>query len=194
MTLIEMLVTIAIIAVVSISLGKVIQNFYRTNAYTLQQSQAVDSARKGVSSAMQDLREASYGDDGSYPIASAATSSITFYSNVDGDTAVEKVRYYLSSATLYRGVTNSVGSPPSYAGQGEATSTIAGHVVNASTTPATAVFRYFDSAGLELSSPFNISQIASVQTTVLVDFDPNRSPTTFTLAESATLRNVRSGQ
>lgn len=192
MTLIEMLVVIAILAIVSVALGKIFQNFYKVNDFTLQQAQAIDSARKGVFSAMQDLREATYGDDGSYPVGEAATSSVTFYANVDGDATVERVRYYLTGSTLYKGVTEPIGSPPGYVGQTEATTTLARYVVNASTAPVTPVFRYFDSSGNELTAPINVSQIASVQTTILVDFDPNRSPTIFTLSESATLRNMRS--
>ena len=191
MTFVEMLVTIAILSIMSVALAKIFTDFYKTNDFALEQSEAVDSARSGVSSAMQDLREATYGDDGSYPVLSAATSSITFFSNIDKDTSIEKVRYYLSGGTLYRGITNATSTPPTYAGQSETSSIIAAYVQNASTSPATSVFTYFDSSGNQLSAPFDISDIASVRTSVLIDVDTNRSPATFTLSESATLRNLR---
>ena len=66
---------------------------------------------------MQDLREASYGDDGSYPIAAAASSSVTFYADLNDSGDVQEVTYALSNGTLYRGVTYATGNPPSYAGQ-----------------------------------------------------------------------------
>ena len=187
-TLIETLVTIAITAVVTVALGGLIQYFYKTNAYVLEQTQAPESARRSIESAMADLREASYGADGSYPLAVAATSSVTFYANIDNDAAIEKARYYLSGATLYRGTTKAAGNPPSYAGQPEVATLVVNNIRNGTTT----LFYYFDSAGNQLSVPVNISSVASVQARVMTDVNPNRAPEIFMLTGNATLRNLRS--
>ena len=189
-TLIEMLTVIAIFAIVGTALSSMIQYFYRSNDYVLQEQTAVASGRQGLTIAMDNLREASYGDDGSYPISSAATSSMTFYADTNGDGEVEKVNYYISKGTLYRGVVNSTGLPPSYTGQPQATSTLATYIVNSTSTP---IFQYYDNTGALLASPIDVSAIASVVTTLKVDVDPNRSPTTYTLIGSATLRNLRGG-
>ncbi|MDR3547846.1 MAG: type II secretion system protein [Candidatus Pacebacteria bacterium] len=188
-TLIEMIVVIAIFSIVGSALSYMIQYFYRANDYVLQEQTAVASGRQGLTTAMENLREASYGDDGSYPISTAATSSMTFYADVNGTGDVEKVSYYLSSGTLYRGVITAVGTPPSYAGQAQSTSTIATYVVNATSTP---IFQYYDNQGNLLTSPVNVSLISSVNTTLKIDVNPNRSPSTYTLMGSATLRNLRS--
>ena len=74
-----------------------------------------EQARSGVEDAMKYLREASYGSDGSYPIASVATSSITFYANVNNDTFIEQVTYLLQNGTFYRVVGEPSGNPPTYA-------------------------------------------------------------------------------
>lgn len=186
-TFVEMVVVIALTVLLSGAVSGMIQYFYKTNLYTLEQTQAVDSARVSVQAAMKDLREASYGADGSYPIAAAATSTITFYANIDADVAFEKVRYYLSGSTLYRGITNPVGNPATYSGQVETTSLVVSNVENGSAS----VFRYYDSTGAELTPPINISKIASVTITVMTDVDPNRAPLTYTLVGAATLRNLR---
>ena len=110
-TLVETVVVIGLTAFFLVALMGLVRYFYTSNAYVLEQSQAVDSARRSIENAVADLREASYGADGSYPISAAATSSVTFYANVDSDSGVEKVRYYLSGSTLYRGVTKAAGSP-----------------------------------------------------------------------------------
>lgn len=187
-TLIETVVIIAVTALIFVALGALLAYFYKTNTYALEQSTAVGQARKGVEDAMRYLREASYGNDGSYPIASVATSSITFYANIDGDSVIERVTYTLQNGTLYRTAAKPAGSPLSYAGAPVTTSTVAVSVVNTALTP---VFRYFDVAGAELSAPVNISKIASVQTTIVVDVNVNRTPVAFTLSGGATLRNVR---
>lgn len=187
-TLIETVVTIAATALIFVVLGVLLAYFYKTNAYTLEQTTQVGEARAGVEDAMSHLREASYGSDGSYPIAQAATSSVVFYANVNNDSYIQQVTYTLQNGTLYRTVAEPSGNPPTYAGAAIATTTIATYVVNSTSTP---IFLYFNNAGVQLSPPINTSQIASVQTTVIVDVNVNRSPTAFTLSGGATLRNLR---
>jgi hypothetical protein len=137
---------------------------------------------------MRYLRQASYGSDGNYPIESVATSSITFYANSDVDSPIERIIYSLQNGKLYRTVQNPSGNPLSYDGAAYATSTIASSVVNGTSTP---VFRYFDNNGAELFMPVNISKIASIKTTVIIDVNKNRAPVPFTLSGAATLRNLR---
>ena len=187
-TLAETLVVIAIVSVVGLALSTMITYFYKSNAFLLEQTAANDSAQRGLTRAFESLREASYGEDGSYPILQAATSSITFYSDIDTDTPVEKVRLYLSNGTFYRGVTNAAGNPPTYTGQAETVSTIATNVKNA---PATPLFRYIDSAGTELSGVVNLSDIAAVRIHLEVDLNPARAPNILILEQTATIRNLR---
>lgn len=187
-TLVETIVVVAATALICVTLGVLLSYFYKTNAYTLEQTTAVSQARRGVEDAMTYLREASYGSDGSYPIANAATSSVTFYANTNGDTSIEKVTYKLQGSTIYRTVATPSGNPLTYVGASIATSTITTSVVNGTSTP---VFIYFDNAGAQLTSPVNISKISSVQTTVVVDVNVNRAPVSFTLSGGATLRNLR---
>lgn len=187
-TLIETLVTITIFTIVSLALTFLVIYFYKTNEYVLEQTSAVESARMGVTSAMDDLREASYGANGAYPIVSATPTSITFYVDRRGNGVVDLVRYWLSNTTLARGVTIPTGDPLSYSGRPEQITTIATDVHNGST----AMFRYFNSQGAELTTPINVANIASINTTVTVNVNPTRAPNNFTLTIGATLRNLRS--
>lgn len=187
MTLVELLVTIALSSVVLTALGFLIQHFYRTNAFVLEQSHAVESARRSVENAMADLREASYGADGSYPISAAATSSVTFYADIDSDSSVEKARYYLSNTTLYRGTTEP-SAAGSYAGQPEATTLVVNDIRNGTSTD---LFSYYNRDGEQLATPVNLAQVASVKIVVLADVNPNRAPNVYTLRGSATMRNLK---
>ncbi len=186
-TLVETLVVIAITAFMMVALGVLIAYFYRTNGYVLQQTEEVDSARRSVENAVRDLREAAYGADGSYPIEAAATSTVTFYAYVPADTAVDRIRYFLSGNTLYRGTTAPAGAPLSYAGQTEKTTLVIDNIRNGSSTP---LFTYYDAQGNELPSPVDVANIASVRITALTDVNPNRAPDVYTLVGSATLRNL----
>lgn len=188
-TLVEMLVVISITAIVGMAINSMVANFYRTNAYLLEETKAIDSAHRGLSTSFIDLREASYGDDGSYPIQSVSTSSITFFSDVDNDGVVEKIRLYLLNGSFYRGVTESTSTPPTYVGQPESTTTIANYVRNSSTTP---IFKFYDVNGAQLSSStIPIALIASISTSLMVDLNPLRAPDILILQETATLRNIR---
>lgn len=96
-TLIETLISIVVF---TLALGAVmggIWMLYRTQSYTWQQSVAVDEARKGVETMVREIREAKQGDDGSYPIELAADKEFIFYSDIDKDGAVERVRYFLGN-------------------------------------------------------------------------------------------------
>lgn len=187
MTLVELLVTIALTSVVLTALGFLIQHFYKTNAFVLEQSHAVESARRSIENAMADLREASYGADGSYPISAAATSSVTFYADIDNDSSVERARYYLSNATLYRGTTDP-SAAGSYAGQPEVTTLVVNDIRNGT---ATDLFSYYNRDGEQLAAPVNLAHVASVKIVVLADVNPNRAPNVYTLRGSATLRNLK---
>jgi len=187
-TLVETVVIVAVTALVSVTLGWLLAYFYKTNAYALEQSTAVGQARRGVEDAMLYLREASYGSDGSYPIKSVATSSITFYANTNNDSIIERVTYSLINGTFYRAVATPTGNPPSYVNATIATSTISMPVTNSTSTP---MFRYFNNVGAELFAPVDISKISSIRTIVVIDVNVNRSPVAFTLSGGATLRNLK---
>lgn len=186
-TLIEMLVVVAIVAMVSLALTSVILEMYRSNAYVFESAISVDNARRGLSSSLESLREATYGQDGSYPLASVATSSITFFAEEDGDSAVERVRVYLLDGTLYRGVTDAAGHPPSYTGQTESIRTMIGYVRNDGATP---LFSFYDSDGVLLTAPYDVSEVMFVTMDIRVDLNPTRAPNVYAVQGSAALRNL----
>ncbi len=186
-TLIETIVTVTMFAIVFSAMMFVIQYFYRTNAYVFEQTKAVESAHIGIINSMRDLREASYGEDGAYPIVSATDSSVTFYVDLKGDDVVDRVQYYLSGTTLYRSITIPTGVPPVYSDTPDITDTVATYVRTDTSTP---IFRYYDSAGTELYSPVNITDITSINTTITVNLNPARAPEDFTLSAGAKLRNI----
>lgn len=187
-TLAETVVVVTLTTLVGLGLFAMIAYFYRANAYLLEATSAVDSASGGLSEALESLREASYAEDGTYPLAAAATSSVTFYGDMDDDASVERVRLYLQSGTFYRGVTDAAGNPPVYTGQTEDIETIATWVKNATSTP---IFRYYDDDGVEITGTINIARVRSVRTRLDVDINPLRAPNILILEGAATLRNLR---
>ena len=186
-TLIEMIVVVALTGSVGVGLLLMISYFYRSNAYLLEATAATESASEGIVVTLESLREAIYGEDGSYPLAAAATSSVTFYADLDLDDSVERVRLYVQNGTLYRSLTEPSGNPPSYT-QAPSITTIATYVKNGTSTPA---FRYYDRNGVELTGSVDIAEVRTVRTRFDVDINPLRAPNVVTFEGAATLRNVR---
>lgn len=187
-TLIEALMVIAVTSIVGLALFSMITFFYRSNAFLLEATSAVDSASRGLNESLATMREATYGEDGSYPVTAAATSSITFYADIDLDASVERVRIYRSGETLFEGRTEPGGNPPSYTGQPETTRTLANWVKNATSTP---IFRYYNESGAELTGTIDYGEVRAVRVRLDVDINPLRAPNILVLEGAATLRNLR---
>lgn len=97
-TLIETIITITVFALIMGATAGFIIMAYRTHGYAWQQSSAVEEARKGIEIMVKEIREAREGSDGSYPIEKAEDKEFIFYSDIDKDGEVERVRYFLGTA------------------------------------------------------------------------------------------------
>lgn len=164
MTLIEMLTVLAVASLVLVAISDSILSLHKTNAAGLETIGEVSSARTGMTSLVQDLREAGYGDDGSYPILSIATSSIVFFSAIPDSTGTSKRQYGLYGTTLMQSIVPP-GTSPLYSGVA-ASSSIAEHVSN--NADAIALFRYFDSDGAEITDMSQVSRVRSIAVSVNV--------------------------
>jgi type II secretory pathway pseudopilin PulG len=95
-TLIETLIAIFVFTLIMGVVSGLVIMAYRTQSYTWQQSIAIDEARRGIETMVKEIRMAREGEDGSYPIELAGDKEFIFYSDIDGDGRVEKVRYFLA--------------------------------------------------------------------------------------------------
>lgn len=188
LTLIESIVAIGIFTIIMSAIVGSVIFFYRANTSSLEQAYQIDSARRGVEFLVRDLREATFGDNGAYPVATIASTSITFFSDTDKDAAIERIHYSLEGTNLYRHTLDSSGTPPTYSGSG-ATSTVSTYVRNGE--EVVPIFRYYDSSGTEITDYVQVDEVRSVVIDLVVNIQPVRKPEEFTLRGSATLRNLR---
>ncbi len=96
-TLVETLITIFIFGLIIGVVFASVARIYKTHTYAWQQSVAIDEASRGVRTMIREIREAKPGDDGSYPIKKAGDKEFIFYSDIDKDGEVERVRYFLAT-------------------------------------------------------------------------------------------------
>lgn len=98
-TLVEVLIVIAIFGLLAGALFGLIPSLYEINNYALNQAYAIDEARRGVKIMTREIREARAGEDGSYLIEKAEDSEFIFFSDIDSDGKIEKVRYFLGGTS-----------------------------------------------------------------------------------------------
>jgi len=173
-----------------LAITNAIITFYQSNRYTLEQMSQLDSARKGVTSMVTAIREATYSDTGSYPIEAAGLNSITFYSDIDNDSTMERVRYFLSGNNFQQGIVKPSGSPAVYNLATETITIIAEYIRNAEN--GINIFEYRDTNGSIMSEPFSLVAIRYAKVNLIVNVNPATMPNEFTLRSSATIRNIKS--
>ena len=162
--------------------------FYRTNSYALEQSTAVSSAQRGLDSMVRTIREAAFSSQGAFPIVSVQPNDFIFYADVDDDSIIERVHYYLSGTTLMRGILNPTGSPPDYTGA-ETVDVLADYVRNSAQGLPT--FQYYDALGAAIASSTSAyTAVRFVKVTLAVNVNTATLPNQLSLYSSAAIRNL----
>jgi len=191
-TLVETLVSIAILILVMGGLVGLISGSYDAYYYTFRQGQAISEARKGVETMVKEIRRAESGEDGSYVIERADDYEFIFYSDIDKDGDVERVRYFIDGTDFKKGVINPTGYPPQYItdpsdpGYTEEVSILSKYVRN-----APPIFRYFDGELNELTAPARLKDTKLMRVYLVVNVDPNKAPQDFIPESDVQLRNLK---
>lgn len=188
MTLLEALVWVSITSMLLLAIVNSVQYFYRTNNYAVEQSAAVTSAQSGIEDMVKTMREAAYSSTGAWPVVSMATSSFTFYADVDSDPFIERIRFSLEGNEIVRGIVDPSGDPPVYTNP-ETVSSVSDQVRN--NEQEVPLFQYYDEDGTLMTDLTRIAEVRFVQSTVIVNVNPNRLPNQFTLRSTAALRNLK---
>jgi prepilin-type N-terminal cleavage/methylation domain-containing protein len=195
-TLVEMLVTVSIYVII---VGGIMDFFISSYKGAVQNPMAlnsIDNVRSVTSAFANEIRSASYGNDGSYPLAQASSTQIIFFSpfGSPSTTTVMRIRYYLLNGILYKGITLPSGSPPSYNTANEAVRAVAYSVSSATSS----IFYYYDgsyngiSSTTPIAQPVNVTKVTYVQMYLTTLMNEVRNATsTFSIATGAAIRNLK---
>lgn len=187
-TLIETIMAVVIFALAMGVITGLIVIGYRTQGYAWQQSMAINEARKGIETMIKEIREARPGDDGSYIIEKADDYEFIFYSDIDKDSSIEKIRYFLDGTNFKKGVTEPSGWPISYPAVNENISILTEDVRN-----LPPIFYYYNESGQEITElPARSKDTKLMKIRLVVNINPNRAPQDFILESSVQIRNVKS--
>ena len=191
-SLAELLISVAILSMVTYSLSLFQRDVFSLN-FTLQNSlNAQLDARHLIKVMVTELRKTTQSSTGVYAIELASSTGITFYSDINNNGSIDKVRYYLNGSTIKKGVIIPTGNPLTYNPANETTTTIINSVVASSTLP---IFQYYpstyDGTTAPLTMPPDIPSIRLIKVTIIIDKDPNKSPSPIVVTSSVSLRNLK---
>jgi hypothetical protein len=140
-----------------------------------------------------ELRETTTASTGAYAIDTAADQQLIFYSNIDNDANIERIRYYISGGKLYRGTIEPSGNPITYNSANESSSVVQNNVANGSTP----LFYYYNDdyngvTGNPLTQPVNVTDIRFIRLNLRVYNKAGVQNTNYyTINAGATLRNLK---
>lgn len=192
-TLTETIVVIAITAIVMTSFTAFFVRMWQMNHFTIELGYATLIASRGVDNAVKNIRRASYGGDGSYPVEDLDEDEFIFYANYDDDDDIERVRYFLNDVdnTFNVGVTDidTSSTPPTYdPATDEVVTQIANYVVNNPSEEP--IFRYYDLENNEVTIPANVGDVSLVKILLFVNIDEIKQPNNVRIESHVLMRNL----
>ena len=194
MTAVEIIVSVSIFIMIFLIISNFNRDIFFLNSNLQSNMNAQFYARKVIRTMVMQLRSASPSSLGSYPIAQAGTSSLIFYSNIDGDAYKERIRYFVQGTDFKIGIIKPSGSPLTYNPAQETVTTLIRDVVP-TTTP---IFDYYAEtyAGTStaLTLPIDILSIRLIRATLTIDQDVKRLPSAVTATSQVMLRNLKGNQ
>jgi type II secretory pathway pseudopilin PulG len=190
MTLVEMVITIGIFSLLTGMIFTAANSFYRTNKFSAAQAQEIDNARRGMALLTRDLREMTYAEDGTFPVALIDDHQIGFYSDIDKDDSVEYVEYELSTTTLYKRTFSATGTPPVYDFVTPESTIILSQFVQ-NIDQGTTTFFYFDTNNTQLASTSMLTDVRYIKAQIIVNVNPIESPGEFLLRSGVAPRNLK---
>lgn len=199
-SLIETLVIIFVFSIVMLLTASFIIMGYKTQSYTYQQSIAINEARKGVEVMVKEIREAQTGENGAHIIEDAQEKEFVFYSDVDNDNRVEKIRYFIDDINnefkkqifepnnwTFYDLENADPSGIFYPAEPSKEIVISQYLVD----EPPSVFTYFNQNGEELTDlPAIKKYTKTIKVCLVININPNRKPDAFELSSEASLRNL----
>lgn len=175
LTLIELLVSMAVFMGVLLYVGGYIINILNFQNYLSPAFETQQELQSTLADMSANLRTMNYSSLGGYPIASASTSSITFFVDYNSDGIYEQVHYFLASSTMWKGVLKPTGNPLVYNPANEITYDVIHDIVSTSS-----VFSYYSSEyagnGVPMTYPIDISKIKIIGISVMAQQENQQTP------------------
>lgn len=190
-SIVEVLVTLLIGSFVVLAVTALLGDIFSFNRTISEGLNAQYEVKKAFKIMTREIRTAAPASTGAYAIETAATSTFTFYSNVDEDTERERIRYFLDGAILKRGVLDPSGNPLAYDSNNEVVSEIVHGVTNGTSS----VFSYYDGTydgtSAALSEPIVVTDVTLAKINVYVTYGSRTPSNPLLFTTQISMRNLK---
>ncbi|MEK7520546.1 MAG: hypothetical protein AAB560_00510 [Patescibacteria group bacterium] len=186
-SVIEIVVNLAIFVSIVATIGFLSQYLASGGLFLSRGLESHRDFQQALSDMSSELRSIGQSSVGSYPIASAGTSSVAFYSDIYQSGIFERIRYFLENGALKKGIIEPTGNPLVYNPASEEILQIASGVAQT----AAGIFSYYGENGAALSFPVDVAAIRMIGVSATVSSEEkNKTPASFQM--KITPRNLRS--
>ncbi|MCX6796775.1 MAG: prepilin-type N-terminal cleavage/methylation domain-containing protein [Candidatus Falkowbacteria bacterium] len=181
-SLVELLVYLGIFMILgTMAMDYIVQGF-KSTTFSQEQEEAINEARKGTELTSKEIRGANNSDNGYYPLATTTEQELVFYSDINDDNSMERIRYYLNGTRLMREET---ASGPTHNYSQTPTVTEVAKYINNQTEP---LFVYYDRNNVETEL---INNIHLIEIIIKVNVTPWRAPDDYYVITDVNLRNLK---
>lgn len=184
LSLLEIIIVLGIFSMIMVVWMNLFINGFKLFPFVFKQSESVSKAEYGVNMMVKEIRNSTMGDNGSYVLEAASDNSLIFYSDIDLDGNVERVRYLIENEEFKKAVIKPTGNPVEYLTANETITIIAKNVKN-NTTP---VFYYYDGDNNILPTEAILTQTKMIK--VRLELGMER-PENYILESYTQIRNLK---
>jgi len=192
-TLLEIILAMGIFIVVAGLAYSFVHTNYQAANFGHEQNEAIESARKGIETMVEEIRESGQSAQGGYIILEDQPQSLKFYSDVDKDGIKEQVHYWLDGSNFKKGIIKPT-ADGQYLDTDETSAILSQYVRNGSK----AVFIYYDADypvnmanNPLLYEAASISSIRLIDTYLEINVDITRAPDSYILESKANIRTLK---
>lgn len=187
-TLLEITIVMAIFVTLSIVAYDFVISGLKAGIFGYEQDTAITNARRVINSINKQIRGTEQSDRGDYLLDTVATNTLTFFSNIDTQSDIEKISYFIDGLNFKKVIIKPTGTPLEYSNANAVTSTVASYVNNKSVP----VFTYYDTNNNIISDPtVNKRHIRLIHIYLRINITPDRAPKDYDIDSDVQIRNLK---
>lgn len=189
-TLVEALVSLGILGFLVVAGTSLIIRYFRFNDEISAKLILQNEVRSITEQMINELRKANQASNGAPALDTVNSDSIVFFSNIDSDSYIERIRYFIDGVNLKKGVIKPSCNIPLDYNCAETISILSAHENNG----AAALFEYYDDTysgtGSPLASPVDKMQVKMVGIKLILSDSSLPNPVSLTANIKVNLRNL----
>ncbi|NMC36612.1 prepilin-type N-terminal cleavage/methylation domain-containing protein [Candidatus Beckwithbacteria bacterium] len=192
-TLLEVVVSLFLASVILLALVALQNIIFTQEELTMSSYVSIEAANRAVERMVKEIRNSRHGDNGAYTLVQVNDQGLTFFSNADNDSAIERIRYFIDGDSFKKGVINPTAFPVDYPTNQEKIITLVDHLVNG-TKP---VFYYYngdwpsDTAHNPLPTNQRLLQTRTIGIDIIVAGDSKYQKTNHEIQSAAEIRTLK---